>query len=426
MAGNYEEVKGKVALWVKVLIGLVLGIIVGAIIFYTHDLPEDRVKITRYLLPLGTIFINLVKMVIPPLIFFSLVSAITNMAHSSNMSKIGLKSVLAFLSTAAFAVVIGLTAGAVFQPGIGVDLHLENTSFHMPASNGPKDFLEMIISIFPDNAIGAMAQGHVLQIVVFSIFAGFTLNIIRDKVPNALKLVQEFAQFSFKMIELIVRLSPIGVFGFMSWMIGEKGLGIVGSLGKLFGVVILACFLQYLLFGVFIRVFGKVSPLPFYRKMVEPQVLAFSTTSSKAALATTMKTLKEKMGVSETSANFVLPLGASMNMDGTAIYLGICALFFAQATGHVLQPHDYVMLIFTCTIASIGAAGIPSGSIIFMGMVLNSIGLPIEYIAIILGIDRILDMFRTTVNITGDACITLIVDSSEKQLNKKAYNSKTN
>ncbi len=425
MAG-YEEVKsGKVALWVKVLVGLVLGIAVGALVYYTNDLPEDRAKITRYLLPLGTIFINLVKMVIPPLIFFSLVSAITNMAHSSNMSKIGLKSVLAFLSTAAFAVVIGLTAGALFRPGDGVELHLENSTFSMPTSNGPKDFLEMIISIFPDNAIGAMAQGHVLQIVVFSIFAGFTLNIIRDKVPNVLKLVQEFAQFSFKMIELIVRLSPIGVFGFMSWMIGEKGLGIVGSLGKLFVIVIIACFLQYLIFGLLIKIFAKVSPIPFYKKMIEPQVLAFSTTSSKAALATTMKTLKEKLGVSDTSANFVLPLGASMNMDGTAIYLGICALFFAQATGHVLQPHDYIMLIFTCTIASIGAAGIPSGSIIFMGMVLNSIGLPIEYIAIILGIDRILDMFRTTVNITGDACITLIVDSTENQLDKEVYYSKT-
>ncbi|MDX1949413.1 MAG: dicarboxylate/amino acid:cation symporter, partial [Rickettsiales bacterium] len=424
------------ALWVKVLIGLVLGVIVGYIIHHplanvllsmgAIDSIEEykTADYTRYLLPLGTIFINLVKMVIPPLIFFSLVSAITNMVNSSNMSKIGLKSVLAYLGTACFAVVIGLGAGIIFEPGKGVELHMEKSTFQIP-TDGPKDFLEMIISIFPHNAIGAMAEGKILQIVVFSLFAGFTINLIRDKVPNLLVLINEFAQFSFKMIELIVKLSPIGVFGFMSWMIGEKGLAIVGSLGKLFSVVLVACFFQYLIFGLIIKFFGKVSPLPFYKKMIEPQTLAFSTSSSKAALATTMKTLKEKMGVSETSANFVLPLGASMNMDGTAIYLGICALFFAQATDVVLGMHDYVMLIFTCTIASIGAAGIPSGSIIFMGMVLNSVGIPIEYIAIILGIDRVLDMFRTTVNITGDACITLTIDSTEKQLDEKVYYSKS-
>ncbi|MDX1949233.1 MAG: cation:dicarboxylase symporter family transporter, partial [Rickettsiales bacterium] len=189
MAASYENTSGKVALWVKVLIGLVLGVIVGYIIHHplanvllsmgVIDSIEEykTADYTRYLLPLGTIFINLVKMVIPPLIFFSLVSAITNMVNSSNMSKIGLKSVLAYLGTACFAVVIGLGAGIIFEPGKGVELHMEKSTFQIP-TDGPKDFLEMIISIFPHNAIGAMAEGKILQIVVFSLFAGFTINLI--------------------------------------------------------------------------------------------------------------------------------------------------------------------------------------------------------------------------------------------------------
>ena len=189
-------------------------------------------------------------------------------------------------------------------------------------------------------------------------------------------------------------------------------------------VVAGAMVVQYLIFGLLIIVFGRLSPLPFYRKMLEPQSLAFSTSSSKATLATAMETLQNKMGVSKNSASFVLPLGASINMDGTAIYLGICALFFAQATGTVLHVQEYVLIVLTSTLASIGAAGIPGGSLIMMGMVLTSIGLPLEGIALIAGVDRILDMIRTTINITGDSAITLIIDKTEGTLNEKKYYSK--
>ena len=218
-----------------------------------------------------------------------------------------------------------------------------------------------------------------------------------------------------------MRLAPLAVFGFISSMVGTTGLDVIVSLMRLVGLVISACILQYLVFGGMIAIFGGLSPFPFYRKMITTQLMAFSTSSSKATLTTAMNELQTKMGVSGGTSQFMMPLGACINMDGTAIYLGLCSMFFAQMYGIQLHTPDYFMLILTSTLGSIGAAGIPSGSIIFMGMVLASVGIPIEGIGVILGVDRILDMFRTTVNITGDAAVTLIIDKKENQLDTKQY-----
>jgi Na+/H+-dicarboxylate symporter len=220
-------------------------------------------------------------------------------------------------------------------------------------------------------------------------------------------------------------LAPLAVFGFMAWSVGTQGVEIIKILAKLCAAVIAACAFQYALFGVMIAAFARVNPFIFYRKLLTTQLMAFSTSSSKATLTTAMRETETKLGVSSQSTQFLLPLGACINMDGTAIYLGICALFFAQLFGVELTHLDYAMLLLTCTLGSIGAAGIPSGSIIFMGMVLHSIGLPIEGIGLLLGVDRVLDMIRTTINITGDCAITLIVDASEGTLNKDVYYSKT-
>ena len=277
------------------------------------------------------------------------------------------------------------------------------------------------MGLIPTNIINALGTDMYLQIVVFAIFTGVVMNNIRGNTSKVKELNQEMAHIVFKMIEWIVRLAPLAVFGYMASMVGTTGIDVIISLMKLVVIVISACVLQFFFFGVLIAVFGRISPLPFYRKMITTQVMAFSTSSSKATLTTAMRELQDKMGVSQSSSNFMMPLGACINMDGTAIYLGICAMFFAQMYGIQLEMVDYLTLILTCTLGSIGAAGVPSGSIIFMGMVLNSVGIPMEGIAIILGVDRILDMFRTTVNITGDSAITLIVDSSENELDKKRY-----
>jgi Na+/H+-dicarboxylate symporter len=266
-----------------------------------------------------------------------------------------------------------------------------------------------------------MADDMYLQIVVFAIFTGIVMNYLPEETRGLRELNKQLASITFKMIEWIVRLAPLAVFGFVGAMVGTTGLDVIVSLTKLVGLVIAACFLQYVVFGTMIAVFGRISPFPFYRKMITTQVMAFSTSSSKATLTTAMRELQDKLGVSQGTSQFMMPLGACINMDGTAIYLGICSMFFAQMYGIDLDAMDYLMLVLTCTMGSIGAAGIPSGSIIFMGMVLSSVGIPIEGIAIILGVDRILDMFRTTVNITGDAAVTLIIDRTENQLDVESY-----
>jgi Na+/H+-dicarboxylate symporter len=401
-------------LWQQVLIGLALGIIAGVL------LGEQAAGLKIF----GTIFISLIKMVIVPLIFFALLSGITSMNGTGNFTRIGLKGFSAYIFTAIFAVVIGLAAGAIFQPGAGVDLHsmieAEGVTTIVAAKAPPK-ISEFLLGLIPTNPINAMATDNFLQIIIFSIFTGIVINMVGEKAKPLKEIIYSASQVTFRMIEIIVKLAPIGVFGFISWIVGTQGLEVLEALGKLVVTVLAACAFQYLIFGVMILVFAKISPLPFYRKILVTQSLAFATSSSKATLSTAMSQLQERMGVSKSNSNFLLPLGVCINMDGTAIYLGICALFFAQAYGVDLTTQNYIMLVLTCTLGSIGAAGIPSGSIIFMGMVLSSVGLPIEGIGIILGVDRVLDMVRTTINITGDSAITLIVDKSEGGLNEKLY-----
>ena len=399
----------KLKLWQQVIIGLILGVITG----FLFPNQAESFKI------LGTIFIDLIKMVIVPLIFFALLAGITSMDSGHSATRVGIKGFLIYIATATFAVAIGLTVSTIFEPGVGVDLS-SIAKVAVEHKNAPT-VQEFLMGLIPTNIFRAFTNDNFLQIIVFSIFTGVVINMMGNKAKPVKEIIHSVNLIMFKMIELIVLLAPIGVFGFISWMVGTQGMDILGSLGKLVVIVIGACFLQYLLFGVMILVFGKLSPIPFFKKMTTTQSIAFATSSSKAALGTAVTHVHERMGVSEANANFILPLGSSINMDGTAIYLGICAVFFAQAYGIHLDFSQYLMLMLTCTLGSIGAAGIPSGSIIFMGMVLGSVGLPLDGIGIILGVDRILDMIRTTVNITGDAAVTVLVDRSEGMLDEKVY-----
>lgn len=400
-------------MWQQVLVCLILGIITG---FALH---EDAAVFKV----LGTIFINLIKMVVAPLIFLALVSGITSMGDGANFKRVGLKGVGTYVLTALIAVVIGLAAGTIFKPGAGLQVNINE--FAGSGSGAPamtamniKDFL---LNLIPTNIFQAFAEGNLLQVIVFSVIFGMTMNMMGDRAARPRQVLYDFSQIVFKLIEYIVRLAPLAVFGFMAWSVGTQGVEIIKILIKLVGAVLAACLFQYLMFGVMIAAVARLNPLVFYRKLATTQLMAFSTSSSKATLTTAMRELETKLGVSSQSTQFLLPLGACINMDGTAIYLGICALFFAQFFGIALHNADYAMLLLTCTLGSIGAAGIPSGSIIFMGMVLHSVGLPIEGIGLLLGVDRVLDMVRTTINITGDCAITLMVDATEKTLDRKAY-----
>ena len=414
-------------LWQQVLIGLTAGIVFG----YLGNKNYIDVEIVKSFKILGTIFMNLIKMVIIPLIIFALLSGITSINGEGNFTRVAVKGFSAYILTAMFAVIIGIVAGKIMEPGKGIDLtqmvaesqSKNSADFQKVASinQNKKTASEFILDLIPTNPFKSIVEEKYLQIIVFVIFIGIIINLIGDKAKPIKELISSFAQVFFRSIEIIIKLAPLGVFGYMSYSIAEQGLEVLQSLGKLAITVLLACLVQYIIFGVLIAVFGKMSPLPFYKKILFTQGLAFSTSSSKATLPTAMNQLQEKMGVSKTNSNFLMPLGVCINMDGTAIYLGICSLFFAQAYGIELYFHHYLMLVLTCTLGSIGAAGIPSGSIIFMSMVLGSIGIPSEGIAVILGIDRVLDMVRTTINITGDSAITLIVDKTEGALNEHIY-----
>ena len=415
-------------LWFKVVLGLVLGVLFG---FSMGKVgaggvlgADGKTILTEYVKPVGTVFINMIKMVVVPLIFFSLINGITSMTDAESFKRVGLKSVAAFLMTGAFAVCIGLSFGTLFHPGTGVDLSsLQAQAGNIPSTAKPKEMslINIFVDIIPTNIFKSMAEDHILQVVVFAIFTAVTLNSLGEKVRNLTALCQSAAQLVFKMIETVIKFSPYGVFALTSWVVGTQGIDILLALLKLVATVIGALFSQYMLFGIMVVVFGRMSPFPFYRKMAEPQLLAFSTSSSKATLSTAMRVVNEKIGVSKSSTSFVLPLGASINMDGTAIYLGITALFFSQAYSIPLDAHHYFILILTATLGSIGAAGIPGGSLIMMGMVFTSVGLPLDGIAIIAGVDRILDMMRTTVNITGDSLITMLVDKSEGTMDLETY-----
>jgi Na+/H+-dicarboxylate symporter len=403
----------KLKLWHQVLIGLILGVIAGVV------MGEEAKALKVF----GTIFFSLIKMVIVPLIFFALLSGITNMEKGHSATRVGTKGFITYMMTATFAVVIGLVAGLIFQPGVGVDLSnlVAESSVAVTAPAAPPSMIDFLVNLIPTNPINAMANDNFLQIIVFSVFTGIMVNKAGDKAQPVKDLINAASSVTFKMIEVIVLLAPIGVFGFISAAVGTQGFDVLEALGKLVLIFLGACIIQYFVFGLLIAGFGRLSPIPFFKKMLFTQSIAFATSSSKATLSTAMEQLNTRMGTSKANTNFILPLGACINMDGAAIYLALCAVFFAQAYGITLGPNDYLMLILTCTLGSIGAAGIPSGSIIFMGMVLGSVGLPIEGIGVILGVDRILDMIRTTINITGDATVTLLVDRGEKTMDEKVY-----
>jgi Na+/H+-dicarboxylate symporter len=407
----------KIQLWHQVLIALILGVVAGVIL---GDKAED-LKI------FGTIFITLVKMVIVPLMFFAIVSGVTSLAgDAKSMARISSKGMISYMATSLFAVSLGIVFGLVFSPGESIDVSLfsaiQDNTF---TQNEPSTFslTNFLLGILPQNPIKVMYKENFLQLVVFSIFVGVSINMTGKKADIVKDICDSASQVTFKMVNIIMKLAPLGAFGFMSYSVGLQGLDVLSSLAKLIATVVAACLSHYILLGLAILFIAKLSPLKFYKKMLFTQSLALATSSSKAVLPTAIIQVQDRLGISKSTSNFMMPLGASMNMDGTAIYLGICAIFFSQAYGINLTFADYTMLILTCTLGSIGGAGIPSGSLFFMGMVLTSIGIPVEGIGFIIAVDRILDMLRTALNVTSDAAITLVIDNSEKNLDKKIYNS---
>lgn len=392
-------------LWLQILIAMVLGIGVGLVF-------GEQAGVLK---PLGTLFIQLIRMIIVPLIFFSIIASITQMADMRALGSLSIKSVVLYLLTTACAISIGLALANIVDPGVGVTLDLAVSS--VPQEKPVMNFADTLLGLVPSNPIAAMAEGNVLQIIVFAVLFGVAINMTESVRKPAAYAVNTIAEIMYSLTILVMYVAPIGVFALMAWATGTQDPQLIVALIGVMATVYGACLLQ--IFGVYgsmLLFIGRINPLRFFAKLVPVQLLAFTTTSSAATLPVTMKVAQEKLGVSKQTASFTLPLGATINMDGTALYQGICAVFIAQALGVTLTMQDYTTIVFTATLASIGSAAVPGVGLIMLSLVLASVGLPIEGAAIIAGIDRMLDMMRTTTNVTGDATIALVVDKTEKRL----------
>ncbi|MHA2940120.1 dicarboxylate/amino acid:cation symporter [Vibrio sp. RC27] len=399
-------------LWKKIVVGLILGVIAGAIMG-----PDAEA-----LKPIGTLFINAIKMLIVPLIFCSLVVGVTSMEDSRKMGRIGAKAIALYLGTTAVAITIGLLLAAILEPGSGLNMVAQDTG---ATGKDAPPLVQTLLNIIPKNPVGALAAGNILQIIVFAIGLGISLNLIGEKSKPAVAVFESLAEAMYKLTELVMKFAPYGVFGLMAWVSGKYGLDILLPLIKVIAVAYLGSILHVLVFysGV-VKVFGRLNPTRYIKALTNPAAVAFTTTSSSGTLPATIKAAREELGVSKGVSSFVLPLGATINMDGTALYQGVCALFIAQAFGIDLEMSDYMVIILTSTLASIGTAGVPGAGLIMLSLVLTTVGLPIEGLAIVAGIDRILDMARTTVNVCGDMMVSLLIAKSEKELDESVYNSK--
>ena len=397
-------------LWQKVTLGLVAGV------FFGIYAPPEYAKAVK---PIGEIFLSLIKMVIMPLIFFSLISGMTSISDPDALGRIGVKATLAFVSTTVFAALFGVSVALILEPGVGTVISLGNIA---PATGAAHfDIVQFFVNIIPSNPFAAFASGNVLQVVFFALFLGVTINKMGPNTQELRAVIHSSAKIFIKMISYIIELAPYAAFALIAWVVNEQGVEVLFSLSKLVFAVTIAMILQYIIFGLMILVFCRMSPMPFYRKSWEYQVIALSSASSKATLPTTMEVCNQRLGVSESSTSFLLPLGAALNVNGFAINLSLTTIFFAQMLGVSLEFHDYLIIVLTSTLGSIGGAGIPGASLIMLPMVLAAVNLPIEGVAILAGIDRVLDMLRTAINITGDATITLIVDDSEGTLDREKY-----
>ena len=398
--------KRKLSLATQIFIALLLGIIAGICLMKNADIA------TSYIKPFGTIFLNLIKWVVTPLVFFSIMAGVISMRDIRKVGSIGVKTIVYYLITTAFAITIGLILANLFK---GIFPVLQTSDLSYEASE-PVNFMDTLVGIFPSNFLKPFVEANMLQIIVASILIGFALLLIKDKHANLeFRLVDILNDTFLKAMELIVKLSPIGVFCLICPVVAENGPAVLGSLAK----VLLVAFIGYILhaiivYSISIRTLAGLSPLKFFKGMLPAIMFAFSSASSVGSLPINME-CAESLGADKDISSFVLPLGATINMDGTAIYQGVCAIFIASCFGISLTLPQMLSIILTATLASIGTAGVPGAGMVMLAMVLQSVGLPVEGIALVAGVDRIFDMGRTTVNIVGDASCAIIVTAMEKR-----------
>ncbi len=398
--------KKKLALSTQIFIAMVLAIIVG--ILLTSNAPIA----TKYIKPFGTIFLNLIKWIVCPLVFFSIMAGVVSLRDIKKVGAIGGQTVLYYLCTTAFAVTIGLLIANLAK---GIFPVLSTTDLSYTPSATSVNFMDTLVGIFPSNFIAPFVNANMLQIIVASLFIGFALILVREHMDIEFTAVDICNDICMKIMEMILALSPIGVFCLLCPVVAENGPAVLGSLAKVLLIAYLCYFLHaVIVYSLSVKCLGRLNPIKFFKGMMPAIVLAFSSASSVGTLPLNMQCV-QKLGADKEVTSFVLPLGATINMDGTAIYQGVCCIFIASCFGIELTVSQMLTIVLTATLASIGTAGVPGAGMVMLAMVLQSVGLPVEGIALVAGVDRIFDMGRTVVNITGDSSCAIVVSELQRR-----------
>ncbi len=392
---------------VQIFVSLVLSVVVG---LFLGDAATGPVK--TWIAPVGTMFINLIKMMIVPVVLCSLIVGMTSMGDMKKLGRIGIKTVAFYMVTTAIAIVIGFAVAGVIEPGIGMALPSEAA----PKVKEAPSIMQVFVNMIPKNPIESMAKADILPVIVFALFIGAGIISVGGKKGAILiNVFDSGAEVCYKIIAMIMRLAPIGVFCLLLPVVVQNGPKVLlPLLSVIMAMAIGSIIHAVVVYSGIAAAAGHMSPVKFFRGMAEAMVIAFTTCSSAGTLPVNMKNTQEKLGVKRDIASFVLPLGATINMDGTALYMGVCSLFIANVYNIPLTMDQMMLIILTGTLASIGTAGVPGAGLIMLAMVLQSVGLPMEGLALVAGIDRVLDMFRTTLNITGDAAVAVAIDATEK------------
>ncbi|MEK4284088.1 dicarboxylate/amino acid:cation symporter [Ureibacillus sp. FSL K6-0165] len=391
----------KIGLLTQILIAFVLAIIVGVIV-------GPSIEVVK---PLGDLFLRLIKFIIVPLVLASLVIGIAGTGDIKRIGRMGGITFAYYLITTAIAVLIGLILANIFKPGSGLNLTISEEAAEPKEVPG---VIDTLLNIIPTNPIQSMVDANMLQIIFFALFLGVAITLVGDRAKPVYDFFDGLVEIMYKITHIVMKVAPIGIFGLIAPVVGQYGASVLLPLIKLILVVYIGCILHALIvYSSSVKFLANYSPVKFFKGILPASLVAFSSSSSSATLPITIQNTEENLGVSKKVSSFVLPLGATINMDGTALYQGVCVLFIAQFLGVDLSFTQQLIIVLTATLASIGTAGVPGAGLIMLTMVITAVGLPLEALALVAGVDRVLDMIRTSINVTGDASAAVVVQAFE-------------
>lgn len=417
-----EKTKKKIGISTQIFISLIIGALVGVALHYFVPAGyfKDTLLINGLFYIVGNGFLRGMQMLVVPLVLCSLICGAMAIGDTKKLGKVGVKTIVFYLLTTALAISVALGVAKIINPGIGLDISSIQVAETTIAET--KGVADILLDIIPKNPLAALAEGNMLQIIFFALIIGIILAKQGERAETVANFFNQFNNIMMDMTMLVMKVAPAGVFCLIAKTFAGIGFGAFVPMLKYMGAVLLAlaiqCFIVYMLF---LKGFTGLNPVTFIKKFAPVMGFAFSTATSNATIPMSINTLHKEMGVSKRISSFTIPLGATINMDGTAIMQGVAVVFVAQAFGITLDPMDYLTVIATATMASIGTAGVPGVGLVTLSMVFASIGLPVEGIALIMGIDRILDMTRTAVNITGDAVCTTIIAHQDEAVDRKVF-----